>query len=1113
MDQLRGVQLQLHRHGCCEAIMEFRLLGPVELWCAGHEYDLGSLKARCVLAVLLLNLGTVVPADALISRVWDGDPPPKAREGLSAYVTRLRRALRQVPGGKVSLASRAGGYSLAAEPTTVDVCRFRQLRRQAARAAEARDYQLVMSLLREADGLWRGEALAGLPGEAMAGIRRGLAEERRAAMLQRAETELALGQHADLVAEFRRLSDQYPSDEEFASVHMRALFLSGRQGDALGAYREIRKRLIEEQGTEPGPALTELHQRMLRRDPDLAPMPSAQPVGKPTPPDTLPPSPKEFVGRAAEIELLTGRPLGVALITGMPGIGKTTLAVMAAHMMRPLFPDGQLFVNFHTHDRHNPPLDAAGALFRLLRMLGIPAETVPPTLTERTRLWHAELARRRMLIILDDVADHQQVLPILPATAESGIMLTSRNRLGVPRESISLPLSELHPEDGIELFNRIAGHAAAGERGAVAEVVRRCGRLPLAIQLVARRLRNQRSATVTGLLEELAHPTAGGYGSPGENQVQAAFDLSYQALPGETRQFFRRLGLHPGTDITVHAAAALAADAPASGAPASGAPALGQPAPGQPAASAPARAEAELAILVNRHLLERTGSGFRFHDVVRTFAAACAAREETRQDRQLAADRLICYYRFTAGRAGQILYPDSGHAPSPAAHSATAMPVMETAEDAVGWLEREWRNALSTARHAYRHERKQHCIALISALARWLERTGHWGEAADAHTLALRACRELEDVPGIARTSMELSLIANRTGHNPQALQHAEVAAAAYRTLGDLSGQAGALDQIGTVHQSSARFRQALAYHQEASQLYRAAADRRGLATTLNRSGIICMHLGRHSAAIEHFESALKLYRQAGDRGGEARTLNNLGRVHLAQGYHREALDNYMLALAGFKEIHADHYVAIAYQNIGGVYLYKADYDVALSMLGEALATYRRTGDLPGELAVLNGIGEAFIGTEDPAAALDHHRRAETIAQQLGDSYEQVIALRGIANSQRALGDHDEALDSYRRALLLAREISELHEEGKVLAGIAETVLQTEGPGASRIYWRQAHDLFQQLGVPEAETVRLRLATLPAHYTTPSTPSVPPLQVGTDSTRDHARDHPEGQDR
>src|SRR5579859_986706 len=250
--------------------MEFRVLGPVEVWAAGQPCDLGPGRVRRVLAILLLNPRTIVPAETLIDRLWDEDPPPKARESLSVYVARLRASLRAAVGDGVRLAGRASGYVLDVEPETVDVHLFRRLRRQAGAMASDGDYEEAARALREADGLWRGQALAGIRGDWVARMRDSLEEERRAAVLERVECELELGRHADLVGELRGLVAQYPFDETFVAHQMTALYGCGRPADALSLYRDFRGRLVEEQGTEPGPVLSELHQRILRRDPTLA---------------------------------------------------------------------------------------------------------------------------------------------------------------------------------------------------------------------------------------------------------------------------------------------------------------------------------------------------------------------------------------------------------------------------------------------------------------------------------------------------------------------------------------------------------------------------------------------------------------------------------------------------------------------------------------------------------------------------------------------------------------------------------------------------------------------------------------------------------------------------
>lgn len=1047
----------MHVHTAVQAIMKFFVLGPVELKTAGRQFDLGSVKAHCVLGILLLTLGTVMPADSLIERVWDGSPPAKAREDLSIYVTRLRKVLRQAGAGDVQLVPRAHGYVLDADPADVDLYCFRSLRDQSAVAAGRGDPERAVSLLREADALWRGQALAGLPGESVARLRQSLEEERWAALLERVEIELGLGRHAGLIGELQQLADRYPMDEAVSACHMLALYRSGRQSDALRIYRDTRSRLISEIGAEPGPVLSELHQQILRRDPTLLAKKVAQPLAGQPAPDTLPPGAVEFVGRARELALLTldlTHPATVHLITGMPGVGKTALAIKAAQAVRADYPDGQLFLSFCSHDPRNPPLDQAGALHGLLRMLEVPPDQVPRALAERAALWRAELARRRMVVVLDDVGDLEQVRPLLPTAGVSRILITSRSRLDGLTATGSLTLEALADDDAAQLFTRITSLTGDSRAGPIKKIIRLCGGLPLAIQLTAHRLRQDDSLALGDLIEQLSQPPgqSAGVGLP-DAEVAAAFELSYRALPVPAQRFFRLLGLHPGTDITAYAAAALSG------------------------ASLP-EAEAALAALLNCHLIESAGPSFRFHDLIRQYAATCATRDERASERRRAFDRVLDYYLFTADQADRVLYPYPRRPVTRVAHRPPAIPDVTTPERAAHWLELEWRNVLHAAYRAAPSERKHHAADLIRILAGFLEAAGHWGEAATAHAFALQASRDLDDQPGIAQASLNLSLISGRVGELQEAFQHAERAVTAYRSLNDQGGEAAALDQLGTLHRFSAQFREALAYHREAGRLFQLAADVRGVAGTLNHAGIACYHLGRYESALEHLQEALMLYRQIGDRRGEAKTLNNIGNMQRYQGYHRDALESYQSALKIFQQIGGERNQAILHENIGCIHHYKGNYEEALRAYRHSLAISRRIGNLPGEAGTLNEMGITLNAMENYGAALAHHEQAERIAVDLADAYERVIALRGVGDALRGQGRHDEALDRYQQALRLAREISEPYQEGKILEGIAETVFQTEGFRAARIYWQQALDIYQQLKVPEAESVRLRLSAL-----------------------------------
>jgi tetratricopeptide (TPR) repeat protein/DNA-binding SARP family transcriptional activator len=1038
--------------------MEFRALGPIELWSAGRRQDLGRARARSILAMLLLTPRAIVPAETLIDRLWDSRPPPKARDSLSVYVARLRASLRQAVGDSVQLVGRAQGYMLEVNPEAVDVHQFRRLRRQADALAASGEYEQAAGLLREADGLWRGQALAGIGGDWVGRMRGALEEERRAAILERVGYELELGRHADLVSELQCLLVQYPLDETLVARQMTALCRSGRPADALSLYRQTRSLLIEEQGTEPGAMLSELHQRILDRASGLALSSSGRRSARVASPDTLPPETAEFVGRDEELGLLTGehgRISGIAIIEGMPGVGKTALAVRAARRVSGQYPDGTLYLNLHSHDPGSPSLDPAEALHRLLQMLSVPAAQIPETIGERTALWRAHLSRRRAVVILDDAAGHDQIGPLLPVTSQCLILITTRRRLPDFGGARSLTLDVLSVDEAITLFRRIVGESRAADADQIAAAVGLCGRLPLAIQITARRIAQDAPPSLSGLIDELSQSRAWlGDTGAADPEVIAAFDLSYGALEPDHQRFFRRLGVSPCSSFSLPTTAALGG-------------------------CTLAEAEKALVALLDYHLLAPAPDGqFRFHDLIRGYAATRATRDDPGAERRQAVSRLLDYYLHTADLAGRVLHPFPRRAPVPVAQLPAGSPALGTQEDAAGWLESEWRNILQAARYAGRHEWKQKCADLICLLADFMEISAYWDEAAAAHALALQASRDMADPARIAQASLALSAVRQQTGQHEAAIPLAEEAAAIYRLLADRKGEAKSLDQIGLAHQRTARSREALAYFSEAQILYYAAADQRGVADTLSHSGIACWQLGRYPEANAHMCDALSLYRDVGDRRGEAKVFNNLGRVHLYNGYHRDALDAYQKSLQIFREIGGPQNEAILHQNIGSVHRYKGSYEEALAAYRQALTIYRDIGDLPDEAEVLNDIGAIYQSAARYDEALIHHQKARLIAEDVGNLSQQLIALRMIADVYRGSGRFGEALDHYDAALRLTRQIGDPYEEGKILEGIAESALNTHGPDAARIVFRQALDIFERLGVPEAASVQIRIETI-----------------------------------
>jgi tetratricopeptide (TPR) repeat protein/DNA-binding SARP family transcriptional activator len=1050
--------------GCAGGVLvEFRVLGPVELWVDEHEYDLGSPKERCVLAVLLLAGGRPISAERLMDRVWGDDPP--ARESLYPLVTRLRGRLRRISGTNL-LTRRAGAYVLKVDPGAVDLFRFESLLAQARAIADSGDDEQAIALFDEAEALWRGEALAGLGGDWAARTRDKLQTQRLDATIARVKARLRAGQFAGLTAELSELVAQHPFDEVLIEHFMLALYRSGRQSDALHAYRTAQLRLDDELGIQPGPQLQELHQRMLSRDPGLAaPTPTAR--LKPNPGlNTLPRDTSSFTGRVAELRRLLdtdasnsgGNAVAIDAIHGMPGVGKTALAVHAAHQLADQFPDGQFYIELHAHDLVREPVHPADGLETLLRILGVPAARIPAPLDERAAMLRARMANRRALLVLDDAAGQEQVRPFLPGAPGCRVLITSRRRLTGLRDARSFSLDVLSEEDATTLFSRIVGAERADDAHAVAEVVRLCGYLPLTVELAAGRFCNRSAWSLDDLAARLARTQGRLAEFRAEDlQVASTFELSYRELTPAQQQVFRCLGLNIGADFGPYAAAALTGDDLTIG-------------------------EHLLEDLVEFHLVEEPHSGrFRMHDLLHEYARDRVLRDEPESSRTIRVHRLLDYYLHTADRADRAIHPYRRRLDITVTHPPSAAPGLHSLADARLWVKTELPNLLASIKYAVDHRWFSHAAQLPHVLADVLDLLGRWREAAAAHHYALDAWRAMGELAGEARALGDLSHVLYRTGGYDLALRHATAALAIYRDRGDQYGQARMLDMIGLIRWHTARYPEGLTCFQEALAIQRDIGDRHGEVDALSHSGMVYHHIGRYRESIENFQEALSICRVIGDQWTEAKLLNNIGDVQQQLGYHRDALELYQQTLRIFREIgSSSQNMAILYNNIGNVHRYKGRYDEALKYHRDALSIYRDSGDLRNQADVLNNIGLVYHQAEQYAEALIHHQRALSIAQEITEPYEQARAHLGLGDAHRENSRHTLALEHYRTALDLARDLGTPYEEGQSLHGIAETLLHLQGPAVAKAYWQQALSLFQQLGVPEVESVRIRLHALGA---------------------------------
>ncbi|WP_308013800.1 AfsR/SARP family transcriptional regulator [Streptantibioticus parmotrematis] len=1027
----------------------------------GHNVRLGSAKERCVLAVLALAAGTAVPADTLIDRVWDAEPPPTATDTLHSYISRLRSRLRAATGREAQIVFSSGTYTLRVDPEAVDLLRFRRLRHQGQAVAESGEPERAVTLLREAEALWRQEPLAGLGGEWVSSVRRRLREERRTVRDARVRLELDLGRHAQLIAELSESVMERPIVEPVVADLMIAYYRSGRTAEALDAYRTARTRLRDELGLSPSPALDGLHQRLLRRDPALL-LPEPAPADCESAPDNLLRDLHDFTGRTAELRQLADVPdrtadtaLPVMVVHGMPGIGKTSLAIHAAHRLRDHYPGGRLYLNLRAHS-HEPALDPADALTMLLATIGVSGSGLPGSLDERAALWRDRTAHRKLLLVLDDARDAAQVRPLLPGAATCRVFVTSRRRLTDLEGARSVPLEALAVTEAAAQFTRVAGTARTSDRSEVARVVELCGRHPLAISLTASRLRHHDTWGVSDLADRLAQAPAPLDEIDAPAGITSAFELSYAELTSEQRDLFRTLALHPGPDLTWTAATALAGRASAT-------------------------VRDGLEALLERHLIEETTrERYRFHDLVRDFARRVGTREDCSAVRDQAIGRILDYYLVVADNADRLAYPRRRRLAISARTSVRFRPVLHDSDDGQAWLDVERANLLAAANAAATHA-TPHARLFPHVLAQSFLAWGTWTTADDLYLSALTSARAADDPATAAQLLVEQSGVLWNRGAHDDALRRAEEAFDLTERLGDRWGQAEALGHMGRAHLVCGRRDQALRCFRDALSSHEAVGNRDGTAETLNLEGIALAQAGRFDESSERFRAALAIREETGDRLGQAKALNNIGEVHTMLNQHQEALRYYERSLVLLRSAGGRRELANLFSNFGNVYRATGETERALDYYRRALGSYRATSDPRCEADALTNIGTTYLASRRHHEALIHFTMAERITNRIGDQYARQQALIGMGGAQYGSQRFGTALETYREALRVAEEIDAPVGVGKALEGMASALNATQGVVAARPLWERAKRLYEELGMQdEANAISRCLHTLKA---------------------------------
>jgi DNA-binding SARP family transcriptional activator len=895
-------------------MMRFRLLGPLEIRAGEDWRGIGAPKWRSVLAALLINAGQIVPADVLIDEVWPDTPPNKAGNLISIYVLRLRRLLGD--SDSTLLVTRAPGYLLRLAPGDTDAQVFETLVREGRRAYDAGDPERAAAQLAEALTLWRGSPLADAPATTLVEAEASrLTDLRLDARELRIQAELACGNQAQVIPELRRLLADHALRENLWLLLMQALDGAGRHAEALDAYGQARKVLAEELGVDPGAELRQFHADLLAKDDELTkgtgdapgsisagtvtaisrpppkPAPEAR-VPRPVPaPAQLPADVADFTGREDQVKHLCdllasggaeANPgaVRIALVAGSGGLGKTSLAVHAAHRVRGSFPDGQFYVDLLGATPH--PLPAADVLARFLRDLGVDGREVPVDDDERAARYRTVLAGRRLLILLDNARDAAQVRPLLPGTASCAVLVTTRSRMADLASTRLVDLNVLDDDEALTLFTRVVGdERAAAEPEATAELLLACAGLPLAIRICAARLAARSGWTIRSMANRLRdeHRRLDELRA-GDLAVRASFQVSFASLPVSAQpdgvapaDAFRLLGLWQGPSISSAAAAALF-----------GAPEY--------------VAEDALESLVDAHLLESTSSArYKFHDLLRVYSFERAVADLAAQVRDVAVGRLLRWYMRTANAAATAVSPYRYDIPLEVEEAEEAPLSFATSDEALAWYDAERVNLVAATRQAASSGRHDIAWRLPAPLYGLFNRRGNWTDCIATSRIALDSARAVGNRRGEAWALNNLGMALGVT-HESESISDLEQALSIRREIGDRAGEAQAANNLANVYEALDRWDEAVDLLRRALDLNRAAGDRYGVAVALGSLGEALLHLDRAEEAVHPLQEARSTLAEIGFLDGVGYALYYLGQCDLSLGHDADAVDHLLEALA-----------------------------------------------------------------------------------------------------------------------------------------------------------------------------------------------------------------------
>lgn len=960
----------------------FHLLGPVEVVFDGERVSIRAARQEIVLTMLLLEVGNIVGNDLLVDAIWGDTPPSTAKSQVQICVSQLRKVLSR--SDAISLHTRRSGYVLEVPDGSLDLQRFRSLTARGAALAE-QEPPAAAALYRAALEIWRGEACAGVASQIVAQAATRLNESRRTALGDCIDLELRIGGHHQVIGELSELVAQQPLQERPRQQLMLALYRSGRSAEALGVYQAGRAIMLEDLGLEPSKEMQALQQSILAGDSTLDAPGGQAADGEPddpgetatspaTIPQLLPSTIADFVGRGDDLARISveltkpqhtdagfrsgGIHVPIVVLSGRGGVGKTSLALRAAHLLSDRFPDGQLYAKLR--DGIESVTSTSRVLDRFLRAFRGPSANLPNTLEERAEMYRNLLAGKRVLIVLDDATSVSQVEPLLPGHPQCAVIITCRTRAARPAGAACIDVGALDGDAGAQLLAQVIGaDRVKAEPESAAAMVDLCEGLPLALRIAAAKLTARphwrierlttRLANERRRLDELALE---------ETSIRAMLDLTYQNLSTAQQRLLRRLSLLGSSDFPWWVGAPLLeADV--------------------------IEAEELLEELVVNGLIEawNTLSGetrYQLHDLVRLYAVEAAASGDSSRDRQtLIAQYVSCLLSLTAEAHrryyGGAFYIPEGSAPR---YPLSADTVDDLLEDPIAWLRTERALIVGAIMLAARAGLDELCWELVVTTVTLFEAEPYPEDWRESHMTALAVTRD----------------------------------------AGNNRGTAALLFSLGTLA-TTRKLDEAAELLNQSCQLWEELEDAHGLALALHGLAGVERLRGHYESATARYQMALTLFEQIGDYASRASVLRCLGQIAMDQHKLAEAEEFFEQAIRTAERAHSWRDLAQARFHLGELCLQRGNFSAA-EKLFQAVCTETRAGaDSVGQGYGFLGLGSTYARTGDTGLATNNLRSALALAKQTNDMLLRGRVLLASAELDAAEGRDETALSYAEMAL------------------------------------------------------------------------------------------------